>query len=106
MLIERQQKVAADGKRKRRGFLEHHANLAAQALYVRIRMADVAIIHPDLSRNTATRNQIGQPVDGAQEAGFSATGWSYQRGNAALIDIQRTLSRAVLPSYSKDRFLT
>jgi hypothetical protein len=64
--------VVVNRHRKRRGFLKHHADAAAQQIKVGIRREDVFVIHDHLALGALARIEAVHAVQHTKQRGFAA----------------------------------
>jgi hypothetical protein len=91
--------VVVEAHGKRIGFLEYHADPLAQVYDVGIGSVDIGafVKHGTLDPNAAY--QVVQPVERAEERGFTASGRTDQRRDAPFLDVDgdvlQRLGRAI-----------
>src|SRR5678816_418231 len=71
--------IVVDRHRKRHGFLEHHADLAAQPVQRIAWIENVLAVEQDFALGPKLRVNRVDPVEDAQERRLAATGWADDR---------------------------
>ncbi len=80
--------VLEDGHRERHRLLEHHADLAAQAVHRVLRRQDVFAVQQHFTTRLQLRVQRVDAVEDAQQGRLAATGGTDQRGHALFRNLQ------------------
>src|SRR5690349_2340877 len=79
--------VLVDRHRKRRRFLENHADLGAKQIEILIRFQNILAIQKHFSLSTLVRIKIVDAVEGAQQRGLAAAGRADEGSHLLLVKI-------------------
>lgn len=71
--------------------MKNHADAAPEPECIHWITQQVLAIKQDLPLDLRTLVLIGESIKGGEKTGLATAGWADQRGNAALVDIQRYL---------------
>ena len=80
--------VFADGEGEGVGFLEDHADAAAEGDEVEVGVEEFLVVEADAALDAATGDEVGEAVEGHEEAGFAAAGGADEGGDAAFVDVE------------------